>query len=39
MRELETVYSHSDLLDMYEILVVSNYNGWIASGGADRKRQ
>lgn len=30
MRELETIYSYEDALDMAEIITVQNYNEWVA---------
>ncbi|MDL2315515.1 hypothetical protein LJC59_00330 [Desulfovibrio sp. OttesenSCG-928-A18] len=30
LHELQTVYSYRDALDMAEIIVVQNYNEWLA---------
>ncbi len=30
LHELETVYSYEDALNMMEIIVVQNYNEWVA---------
>jgi hypothetical protein len=37
LRELQTVYSYADALDLQEILVVRNYNEWVAGEEARSK--
>jgi len=41
LRELETVYSLPDALDLLEIITVQNYNAWAAvqAEGLDRGRR
>lgn len=31
LHELQTVYSLDDLYDLYEIVVVNNYNEWVVT--------
>jgi hypothetical protein len=35
--ELQTIYSYEDVLNMYEILTVRNYNEWAAAEEAKRR--
>ena len=34
LRELETVYSYEDALNLAEVIMVQNYNEWVAQAQA-----
>jgi hypothetical protein len=38
LHELDTVYSYEDALNMAEIIMVQNYNEWVATDAAQSKR-
>lgn len=37
LRELQTIYSYDDALDMSEVLTVRNYNEWAAREAASKR--